>query len=276
MAVPITGAARGQGRSHAVRLAGKSADIMAIGVCEGNDVATYPMTSAADLKETVWLVEKTGRRVVVGQVEVCDYAALKSAIGEAIAELGRLVAVIPNAGTPPTGAAPPADAFTGVLDVNRLGMGNTVQTAQPHPGEEGSAVAVGSIMSFLSPGLDDSTAGRGMAAYKLAKHVLVDYINVLASQLAQSGSRANAVQPTNLGTDILLNDPVYTTFWPGLGHPTEEDAAPLMAGVNAMSTAYVDTSDVSSAILSLVSDESRFITGTHPKADAGALVKQGG
>ncbi|MFI6149221.1 mycofactocin-coupled SDR family oxidoreductase [Streptomyces sp. NPDC051109] len=273
--VVITGAARGQGRSHAVRLAEEGADIIAIDLCEDVDVATYALATPEELDETVKLVEKTGRRAVAKRVDVRDAVALRKAIDEGVAELGgRLDAVIPNAGILPLGQGP-VDGYTTTLDINLVGVFNTVHAALPHIGEGGSVILVGSVMAFTPYGPEDAIAGPGMGAYKFAKHTIVDYVTSLAAQLGPSGRRVNAVHPTNVDTPLLLNDTVYRTFRPDLESPTQEDALPVFASIQSMPVPYVSADDVSNAVVYLVSDESRYVTGTNIRIDGGALVKQG-
>ncbi|WP_399895720.1 mycofactocin-coupled SDR family oxidoreductase [Streptomyces sp. BBFR51] len=271
----ITGAARGQGRNHAVRLAEEGADIIAIDLCEDIDAATYALAGPEDLEETVRLVEKTGRRAVARRVDVRDAVALKKAIDEGVAELGgRLDVVIPNAGILPLGQAP-VDSYTTTLDIDLVGVLNTVHAALPHVGEGGSVILVGSVMAFTPYGPEDAIAGPGMGAYKFAKHTIVDYVTSLAAQLGPSGRRVNAVHPTNVDTPLLLNDTVYRTFRPDLENPTQEDALPVFASIQSMPVPFVDVNDVSSAVVFLASDESRYVTGTNIRIDGGALVKQG-
>ena len=271
----ITGAGRGQGRSHAVRLAEEGADIIAIDLCEDIPVVEYPMAGAGDLEETVRLVEKTGRRIVARRVDVRDRDALAAAVAEGVAELGRLDVVIPNAGILPIGAARPIGAFTDTVDINLGGVINTVHAALPHLGEGASIIVIGS-MTGLQPGHGDvSPAGPGFAAYRFAKHTLVEYVNTLSQLVAGAGQRVNAVHPTNVGTQMLLNDAVYKTFRPDVEEPTREDVDPIFTGIQAMPIPFVDAADVSHAVLYLASDESRYVTGLHLKVDGGATVKQG-
>ncbi|MFD3746413.1 mycofactocin-coupled SDR family oxidoreductase [Nocardia sp. NPDC058633] len=271
----ITGAGRGQGRSHAVRLAEEGADIIAIDLCEDIASVAYPMAGADDLAETARLVEKTGRRIVTRRADVRDRDALKAAIDEGVAELGRLDVVIPNAGILPIGAGRPIGAFVDTVDINLGGVVNTVHAALPHLGEGASIIIIGS-MTALQPGHGDvSPAGPGFAAYRFAKHTLVEYVNTLAQLVSSAGQRVNAVHPTNVDTHMLLNDSVYKTFRPDLEEPTQADVDPIFTGIQSMPIPYVNPIDVSHAVVYLASDESRYVTGLHLKVDAGAAVKQG-
>lgn len=273
--VVITGAGRGQGRSHAVRLAEEGADIIALDVCRDNEIAEYPMASAEDLRETARLVEKTGRRVVAVQADVRDPAALESAIAEGVGQLGRLDAVVANAGISPVGGERPLRAFADTVDVNLTGVLNTVHASLPHLGDGSSVVVIGSAAGLLFGHGQPGPMGPGGTGYAFAKQTLVQYVNWFAPFLAPSGRRINAVHPANVDTDMIRNEAMYKIFRPDLEHPTFEDAVPGFTQVQAMPIPFVDPVDVSHAVVYLVSDESRYVTGLHLKVDGGALVNAG-
>jgi SDR family mycofactocin-dependent oxidoreductase len=273
--VAITGAARGQGRSHAVRLAEEGADIIAIDLCEDIDVVEYPMATYEDLEETARLVEKTGRRAFVKQADVRDPAALKAAIDEGVAELGRLDVVVANAGISQFGPQKPISVFTTTVDINLIGALNTVHAAMPHLQPGASIILIGSAAGLMAGHESDPRMGPGGAAYRFAKQTLVNYVNFLTLELAPQGTRVNAIHPTNVNTDMIQNEATYRMFRPDLENPTRQDGEMGFYMLQAMPVPYVEPIDVSHAVTYLASDESRFVTGLQFKVDAGALTKRG-
>ncbi|WP_233598662.1 mycofactocin-coupled SDR family oxidoreductase [Amycolatopsis sp. WAC 01375] len=274
--VVVTGAARGQGRSHAARLAEEGADVIALDVCADIESAGYPMATMDDLAETERLVRNAGRNAVTAQVDVRDRAALAAAIADAVTELGGLHAVVANAGILPMGAHRPMTAFADTVDINLGGVFNTVHAALPHLGDGASVVVVGSGAGLMPRTPEDSGAGPGFVAYKFAKRALVDYVSTLAVELASRGMRINAVHPTNVATDMLLNDSMFGAFRPDLETPTADDIVPVLTGMHAQPVAWVSPEDVSHAVLFLAGDESRHVTGMQLRVDAGMAVKAGG
>ncbi|MFE2477542.1 mycofactocin-coupled SDR family oxidoreductase [Streptomyces sp. NPDC001194] len=273
--VAITGAARGQGRSHAVRLAEEGADIIAIDICEDLEVAEYPLGTEEELQETARLVEKAGRRVVTKKVDVRDRAALSQAIDEGVAELGRLDVVVTSAGVAAIGADRPLSVWADTVDVNLIGSLNTVHAALPHLGEGSSIILIGSAAAYLaSPGFDEHM-GPGGIAYPFAKQVLSQYVNWFAPILAPTNRRINLIHPTNVNTPMLHNERIYKTFRPDLENPTREDAEQVFPGFLGLPAPYVEPIDVSHAVTYLASDESRFVTGSQLKVDGGTAVKHG-
>ncbi|MFD8493809.1 mycofactocin-coupled SDR family oxidoreductase [Amycolatopsis sp. NPDC059657] len=273
--VLITGAARAQGRSHAVRLAEEGADIIAIDICANVESPEYDLATEEDLQETVRLVEKTGQRIVAKVADVRDRVGLQAAIDEGVAELGKLDVVIANAGISPIGAGRPIINFTETVDINLNGAINTVHASMQHLGEGASIIMIGSAAGLIPGYGDTGPAGPGGAAYSFAKQTLVQYVNAFAVQLAPTSRRINAVHPTNCNTPLLQSQPMYETFRPDLENPTREDAEPAFATFQAMPIPYVESSDVSHAVTYLASDESRYVTALHLKVDGGALVQRG-
>jgi SDR family mycofactocin-dependent oxidoreductase len=272
----ITGAARGQGRSHAVHLAEEGADIIAVDLCEDIASNEYPLARPEDLDETARLVEKTGRRIVPIHADVRDRKALGEALGTGIAEFGKLDVVVANAGICPLGEGQSVEAFIDAVDVDLVGVINTVHVALPHLSERASIIMTGSVAGLLSSASSGSgPQGLGGAGYNLAKRVIVEYTTTLAVKLAPKLIRVNAVHPTNCNTDMLQSEPMYKTFRPDLANPSVEEAEAGFRSVQAMPIPWVDPSDISYAVVYLASDESRYVTGLQLKVDGGATIQRG-
>ena len=274
----VTGAARGQGRSHAVYLADEGADIIALDICADIDSNEYPLATPADLDETAKLVEKSGRRVVAAQVDVRDRAALTSALASALAELGGLHVVVANAGICPQGNHIPFRGFIDAFDVDFVGVVNTVHVALDHLTAGGSVIVTGSIAGLVDQkdlATGGGPSGPGGAGYGLAKKMVRDYTKALALTLGPQNIRINTVHPTNVNTDMLHNLPMYRTFRPDLAEPTREEAELVFPLLQVMPIPYVETEDISHAVVYLASDESRYVTGQQLFIDAGAGLKLG-
>jgi SDR family mycofactocin-dependent oxidoreductase len=270
----ITGAARGQGRSHAVRLAAEGADIIAVDLCGDIESTPYPLGTREDLEETRRLVEKLDRRIVAVPADVRERAQLAEAVEAGLAELGGLDVVVANAGILPVNpGGREAQDFVDAVDVDLVGVMNTVAVALPHLGEYGSIVLIGSTAAFMSGTTDNSAMGPGGAGYGWAKRCLVSYCDQMATQLAGRFVRVNAVHPTNCDTPLLHNPVNYAAFRPDLAEPTREDVLPAFTRFQAMPVPYVEPGDISNAVLFLASDEARYVTGQHLRVDAGALLK---
>lgn len=272
----ITGAARGQGRSHAVHLAEEGADIIAVDICEDIASNEYPLARPEDLDETARLVEKTGRRVVPIQADVRDRAALAEALGRGVSEMGTLDVIVANAGIAPLGDGLGVEAFIDAVDVDLIGVLNTVHVALPYLRAGASIIATGSVAALLSSASSGGgPKGLGGAGYSLAKRMLVDYTTTLAVQLAPQSIRVNAVHPTNCDTDMLQSAPMYKAFRPDLAKPTAEEAVEGFRSMQAMPIPWVDPSDISHAVVYLASDESRYVTGLQLRVDGGATIARG-
>jgi SDR family mycofactocin-dependent oxidoreductase len=267
----VTGAARGQGRSHAVVLAAEGADIIAVDACADIDSNEYPLASPADLEETARLVEKEGRRVEAVVCDVRDRAKLSATIDAAAAQLGGLDIVVANAGIAPLSRGQSVQAFVDAIDVDFIGAVNTISAALGHLRSGASIVAIGSFAAF-SDTISDRTPGS--AGYSFAKKVLAQYVNDLSVQLAGQMIRVNAVHPTNCNTDMLHSKPIYEQFLPDVEQPTREQANAAFPVLHAMPIPYVEPIDVSYAVLYLCSDESRYVTGLQMRVDGGAYVKR--
>ncbi|QIX53864.1 mycofactocin-coupled SDR family oxidoreductase [Rhodococcus sp. DMU1] len=270
----VSGAARGQGRNHALRLAEEGADIVAVDLCQ--DIATvhYPLSRPEDLDETVRLIEKLDRRVVARQADVRDPVALSSAVNDGIAEFGRLDIVVANAGIAPLGADVPPIGFMDAVNVNFIGVANTVTAALQHLGKGSSIICTGSLAAFLTRDAGPDANGPGGAGYTSSKKYLAQFVHDLALQLAPHNIRVNAVHPTNCDTDMLQSAPMYKSFRPDLAEPTREDALETFPMMNALGgVPWVEVDDVSNAVLFLACDDSRFVTGLQLRVDAGGYLK---
>ncbi len=262
----ITGAARGQGRSHAVRLAGEGADVIAVDVCRQIDTVAYPLATAADLAETASAVEVLGRRIVTAEVDVRDAKAMVAAVTEGAEELGSVDIVLANAGIgmvrrdvdPPT-------AFREVLDVNLVGVWNTVHAAAPimiEQGRGGSIVLTGSTMGLIGRG---GGGDAGSDGYVASKHAIVGLTRTWANWLARYDIRVNSVHPTGVSTPMILNEAMQELL---ASIPAD---GPDMT--NLLDVQLIEPGDVSAAVAWLVSDEARYVTGVALPVDAGMTVK---
>ncbi|MBB3665576.1 SDR family mycofactocin-dependent oxidoreductase [Prauserella sediminis] len=270
----VTGAARGQGRSHAVRLAEEGADILAVDICRDFPSVPYPMATSEDLEATRRQVEKLGRRIVAVRADVRERAELVAAVETGLAELGGLDVVVANAGILPVASeGREAQDFVDAVDVDLVGVMNTVAAALPHLGRFASIVITGSTAAFMSGTTGNSAMGPGGDGYGWAKRCLVSYCEQMAVHLADRFVRVNAVHPSNCDTDMLHNRVNYAAFRPDLEEPTREDVLPGFTGFHAMPVPYVDPVDISNTVLFLASDEARFITGQQLRVDAGALLR---
>jgi SDR family mycofactocin-dependent oxidoreductase len=273
--VLITGAARGQGRSHAVRLAEEGADVILFDICGDIETNDYPLASPEDLAEAKLEVEKTGRRAVAAEVDVRDRAALAAALATAVGDLGgTLDVVVANAGICPLGKSKSVNAFADAFDVDFVGVVNTVHAALPYLKEGASIITIGSIAGLIAAtNPDTGPLGPGGAGYNFSKQMVDAYTKQIAAQLAAQSIRANVIHPTNCNTAMLHSDPMYRIFRPDLAEPTREDALLAFPALQAMPVPYIEPEDVSNVVCYLASDESRYVTGSQFKIDAGAMLK---
>jgi SDR family mycofactocin-dependent oxidoreductase len=270
----ITGAGRGQGRSHAVRLAEEGADIIAVDRCEDFATVGYPMATPEDLEETAHFVEKTGQRIVTAKVDVADGGKLRSALEEGIAELGRLDIVVTAAGIAGMKGSADLPAWIDVMNTNLIGTINAIHAALPHLADGASIIATGSTAALMDVAKNDNPGtDPGGAAYLHSKRLLSQYVHNLAAELAPRGIRANVVHPTNTNTPMLQSAPMYKSFRPDLDEPTQADAEPVFYVQQAMKVPWVEAEDISNMVLFLASDEARYITGTQQRVDAGGYLK---
>ena len=267
----ITGAARGQGRSHAVRLAADGADIIAVDICHDVEGA-LPMATPDDLAETVKLVEALDRRIVAAQADVRDFDALKAAVDEGVAQLGRLDIIVANAGIASIGGpvqSMDAANWKHTIDINLTGLWHTARAGIPHllAGGRGGSIVLTSSVGGMH-------AMPNMSHYVSAKHGVVGLMRSLAVELGQHGIRVNSVHPTNVNTPMFMNEGTFKVFRPDLENPGPDDVAAIAAQfMHVLPVGWVEPEDVSNAIAFLVSDEARYITGVTLPVDAGALIK---
>jgi SDR family mycofactocin-dependent oxidoreductase len=258
----ITGAARGQGRSHAIRLAEEGADIIAVDVCRDYDTVSYPLASEADLAETVKAVEALDRRIVATQADVRDAAGLKSALDDGVTQLGRLDIVCANAGicTVQAWDEVTPQVWQDTLDTNLTGVWNTMVVAVPHliAADGGSIICTSSAagikgLPFLAP-------------YVAAKHGVVGIARTMANELAQHRIRVNTVHPTGVRTPMAEG-------LGGLDELINRDPSLGPMYMNTLPVAEVDPRDISNAVLFLASDEARYVTGLEFTVDAGNTIR---
>jgi len=253
----VTGAARGQGRCTAVRLAQEGADIIALDICAQIGSVPFPMATRADLGETVKEVEALGRRIVASETDVRDLGAVERTVDAAVTDLGRLDAVSVNAGITSIGRA---DELTplqwqDVIDVNLTGAWHTVRASIPHlrAGGRGGAIVITSSAAGLR-------AIPNMSHYVAAKHGVVGLMKALAIELGPEKIRVNTVNPYTVSTPMANNKAMYRLFRPDLENPTEDDFMEAMP-LTVLQIPWVEPIDISNVIAFLVSDEARYITG---------------
>ncbi|MBA3741798.1 mycofactocin-coupled SDR family oxidoreductase [Sporichthya sp.] len=260
----ITGAARGQGRSHALRLAADGADIVALDICADMPTVAYPLGTPADMAETVAGVEAADRNALAVTADVRDVEAMKSAVAEAVDRFGRLDIVIANAGIAlPAWGVSDAQAFVDQIEVNLTGVWNTVHAAAPamiDAGNGGSVVVISSVM-----GLSGRTGGGNGAAdgYTAAKHGQVGLVRAWARWLAPHDIRVNSVHPSGVATPMVLNDAMAVLF---ADKPPPEKGSDVG---NLLDVTILQPEDISNAVAWLVCDEARYVTGVALPVDAG-------
>ncbi|MBF6271562.1 mycofactocin-coupled SDR family oxidoreductase [Nocardia farcinica] len=263
----VTGAARGQGRSHAIRLAQEGADIIALDLCEQIDTVHYPLATPEDLRETVAAVEGTGRKIVYSQTDVRDADAVNRAVAEGISQLGRLDVIVANAGIAPMSVrvSNQYQTFLDTVAVNLTGVYNTVHAGVDQiieQGEGGSIILTSSTQGLTGRGGNGSGAQDG---YTASKHGVIGLMKTWSFWLAPKNIRVNAVAPTGVNSPMVDNDVVREWL--------EKD--PHAAGVlaNQMPIPVIEASDVSSAVAWLATDDARYVTGVALPVDAGFLIK---
>ena len=269
----ITGAARGQGRSHAIRLAQEGADIIALDVCAPipSVERLYPGASDDDMAETIDKVKQFGGRIVSAKADVRDFDAVAKVVADGVTDFGGIDVVSANAGIFVFGESShlvSESDWDEVLDINLKGVWQTCKAVTPAMIDAGKG---GSII------ITSSTAGikgtPNVAPYTASKHAVVGLMKTLALELAPHSIRVNTIHPTGVATDMILNEATFKLFLPDEEHPTKEQAAPVFTTTNALPVPWVEASDISNALLFLASDDARYITGNELKVDAGYCIK---
>ncbi|WP_082703052.1 mycofactocin-coupled SDR family oxidoreductase [Mycobacterium sp. IS-1496] len=257
--VVVTGAARGMGRSHAVRLAEEGADLILVDICRSLPELEYPLATDAELDETARLAEGHGARVVTHVADVRDAAALSAAVDDGAAQLGGLDAAVANAGVLTVGTwdATSSEQWRTVVDVNLIGTWNTCAAAIPHLLAHG-----GSLVNISSAAGVKGTPLH--TPYTASKHGVVGMTRALANELAAQSIRVNTVHPTGVETG-MRPDSLRAVL------ESRPDLVPLF--LNALPIAMAEAVDISNAVLFLVSDESRYVTGLEFKVDAGVTLR---
>ena len=255
----VTGAARGQGRSHAVRLAQEGADIIGIDICSDVETVSYPGATEEDLKETARMVEALDRRAVFTRADVRDPDAVDAALANGVAQLGQLDIVVANAGI--LTAAPAAEMtrqlWRETIEVNLSGVWWTCQAAIPHlvaGGRGGSIIMTASRVGYL-------TGSPNLGHYSAAKAGVIGLMKTLSLELAPHSIRVNTVNPTNCNTPMLQNDYMMNLFFPDNPDATGEDFEAACKATHRLPIAWTEPLDISNAVLYLASDEARYVTG---------------
>lgn len=267
----ITGAARGQGRSHAIKLAEEGADIIAIDVCKNVDNVQLDLATPGELLETKERVEALGRRIVIDEVDVRDLDALQAVVDRGVAEFGRLDIILANAGIGNGGQTVEEideAVWQTMMDINLTGVWKTVRVGIPHivAGGRGGSIVLTSSVAGLK-------AYPQMSQYVSAKHGVVGLMRSCAVELAQHMIRVNSVHPTHVNSPMVMNDETFRMFRPDLENPGPDDIAPICQMFHSMPRPWVEIEDITNAVMFLASDESRYITGLSMPIDLGSCLK---
>jgi len=263
----ITGAARGQGRSHALRLAEEGVDIIAVDIARQIATVPYPLATSEDLEETARQVRERGRRIVSVEADVRDPKALAEAVDRGVAELGRLDIILANAGIAAQSMheSDPVRVFDDVVDVNLKGVRHTVHAGVHHMIEQGEGGAI--VLTSSTQGLTGrgGNGSGGQDGYAATKHGIVGLMRTYANWLARYNIRVNSVHPTGVNTPMVVNDAMqeFLTSDPHISN--------VMS--NLMPVEMIEAVDVSNAVAWLVSDQARYVTGVPLPVDAGFTVR---
>jgi SDR family mycofactocin-dependent oxidoreductase len=265
----VTGAGRGQGRSHALALAKEGASIIALDACAPIATVPYPLATKADLETTAEQVEALGSRVIHGVVDVRDLAEMDQFIRDAVGDLGRLDIVCANAGisTPSSTLEMTEETWQTTIDINLTGVWKTCKATVPHivAGHRGGSVIITSSAAT-------TMISQNIAHYTAAKHGLIGLMRVLAKELAPHRIRVNTLHPTGVKTPMILNEPMYRLFRPDLTDPSREDFETSARSHHALGVPAVEPEDVSAAVVYLAASSGRYVTGSTFMLDAGGSL----
>jgi SDR family mycofactocin-dependent oxidoreductase len=265
----VSGAARGQGRSHALALAREGASIIAVDACAPIDTVPYPLATKEDLLQTAEQVAALGVQVIHGVVDVRDLAGLENFVSDAVGVLGRLDVVCANAGisTPSPTLTMTEETWQTTIDINLTGVWKTCRATVPHiiAGGRGGAVIITSSSAT-------SMISGNIAHYTASKHGLIGFMRVLAKELAADRIRVNTLHPTGVRTPMIFNEPMYRLFRPDLEDPDQEDFESVARSHHALGVSSVEPEDVSAAVIYLASASGRYVTGTTLMLDAGGQL----
>ncbi|MCV7411189.1 3-ketoacyl-ACP reductase [Mycobacterium florentinum] len=268
----VTGAARGQGRAHAVRLAQEGADIIAVDICKKIDtVDLIAASTPEDLAETADLVKAQNRRIYTAEVDVRDYDALKAAVDTGVEQLGKLDIIVANAGIGNGGQTLDKTSetdWTAMIDINLGGVWKTVKAGVPHiiSGGNGGSIILTSSVGGLK-------AYPHTGHYVAAKHGVVGLMRTFAVELGAQNIRVNSVHPTNVNTPLFMNEGTMKLFRPDLENPGPEDMKVVGQLMHTLPIGWVEPEDIANAVLFLASDEARYITGVTLPVDGGSCLK---
>ena len=267
----ITGAARGQGRSHAVALAREGADVVVSDYFGALDSIRYPMPDRSDLEQTVKLVEAEGRHCLSGEADVRDLAALEALVERATAEFGRIDIACANAGIATTSGLPvyqtSAQSWRQVLDIDLTGVFNTIRAVGPGMVERryGRIIATASMMG--------RTGAPNVAGYASAKWGVIGLVKCAAHDFAPHGVTVNAIAPGNVDTPMIQNEAIRKLMRPDLESPSRDDAAEAFQRLHVVPMPWVSPEEISRAVLYLAAEESSGISRTVMSIDAGASAR---
>jgi SDR family mycofactocin-dependent oxidoreductase len=266
----ITGAARGQGRAHAVRMAEEGADIIAVDICRQIDSNPYPLATPEDLMETERAVKELGRSIVARHADVRERHELRAAVDDGLQQLGHVDIVVAQAGICPMNNNDNPMDFVDASDVDLIGVMNAVAVSLSHLPDGASIIITGSTAAMMPNTVQGNPGGAG---YGWSKNVLMGYTEQMALHCATRFIRVNCIHPTNVNTHLIHNEGIYKTFCPDIENPTREDAEPRFTYFQGMPIPYIEPVDTANLAVFLASEESRYITGQQIRIDAASLLK---